>query len=169
MDTALIVFVIVTSVAVVLQMAILAAMYFQMRETSERVTKFMEEFRGRVSPILTRVDLLVNETQPRIVEIVTDASEVAHIARSQAQKFDRIVTESLDRFRMQLLHADQILTGALETIEDTGSSFKRNVEGPVRQATAIIRGIKTGIEFFRNRRTNGEAAVAETSDEGLFI
>lgn len=169
MDTALIAFVIVTSVAVVLQMAILAAMYFQMRQANERLTRFMEEFRGRVSPILTRVDLLVSETQPRIVEIVADASEVAHIARSQAQKFDRVVTESLDRFRMQLLHADQILTGALETIEDTGSSFKRNVEGPVRQATAIIRGIKTGIEFFRNRRTNGEPAVAETSDEGLFI
>jgi hypothetical protein len=168
-ETALIAFVIVTSVAVIIQMAILAGMYIQMRQANERVATLLNEFQARVNPILTHVDRLVSETQPRIVEIVADASEVAHIARSQAQKFDRVVTESLDRLRMQLLHADQILTGALETIEDTGSSFKRSVEGPVRQASAIIRGIKTGIEFFRNRRTNGEAAVAETSDEGLFI
>ena len=169
METALIAFVIVTSIAVVIQMLILLGMYREIRQTNARFSKILTDLDSRVSPILVKVDSLVGDTQPRIVEMVTDASEVVHIARSQAQKFDRVLTEALDRFRMQLLHADQILTGALETIEDTGSTFKRSVEGPVRQATAIIRGIKTGIDFFRNRRTNGEAAVAETSDEGLFI
>lgn len=169
METALIVFVSVTSIAVVIQMLILLGMYREIRQTNERVTKLLSNLETRVTPILIKVESLIGDTQPRIVDMVTDASEVVHIARSQAQKFDRILTEALDRFRMQLLHADQILTGALETIEDTGTSFRRTVERPVRQATAIIRGIKTGIEFFRNRRVNGEAAVAETSDEGLFI
>ena len=108
-------FVLIAAVAFVFQTVIFAAMFFTMKRAAERMARVVNDIHGRVNPILSRIDFLVGETQPRIVNMVTDASEVVHIARSQAQKMDRVLTEALDRMRIQLIHADQILTGALES------------------------------------------------------
>ena len=170
METTLIIFVVVTSVAVVIQAAILVGMFSQIRALSARLLTVMDELHTKVTPVIERVDDLLRETKPQIVSMVSDASEVVGIARSQAQKVDRVLTETLDRTRIQLIHMDQLLTGLLETIEETGSSIRKTVSGPVRQATAIIRGIKIGLDVLRTgRRPAGEASVADTSDEGLFI
>ena len=75
--------------------------------------------------------------------------------------------------RLQLIHADQILTGALEAVEDAGSQVRRTIIGPVQSATAVIRGIQTGLEFFRSRRRprseRASAHAGDQPDENLFI
>ncbi len=171
METTLIIFVVVTSVAVVIQAAILVGMFSQLRHLNERLLSVIDEIHTKVTPVISRVDDLIRETKPGIVGMVSDASDVVSLARSQAIKFDRVVTETMDRMRIQLIHMDQLLTGALETVEETGSSIRKTIEGPVRQATAIIRGIKMGLEVLRSgRRPAGEnPASSDTSDEGLFI
>jgi len=44
------------------------------------------------------------------------------MARSQAQKLDRVLSETIERFRLQLIHVDRILTGATETLEKPAAS-----------------------------------------------
>lgn len=161
-------FVIVTALAVVVQMAILAAMFLQFRRINERMSRIADDLHAKTTPILSRLHVLLEDTQPRISSMVADAAEVAHLARSQAQKVDRIFTEAVDRLRAQLIRADQILTGALEAVEDTGTKFRRTVMGPVQEATALIKGIKVGLDFFRSQRRPPERG-GEHQDEGLFI
>jgi hypothetical protein len=161
-------FVIVTALAVVLQMAILAAMYLQFRQMNERMTRIATDLQARMHPILTRLQLLLEETQPKIASIVADAAEVAHLARGQAQKVDRIFTEAVDRLRLQLIHADQILTGALESVEEAGSKLRRTLWRPMHEASAFVKGVKIGLDFFRARRREPERA-GEQQDEELFI
>jgi hypothetical protein len=168
MESWLIVFVIVTSVAVVLQMLILLGMYLQFKQTSERMMRSINDLESRVTPILSRVQLFLDETAPRMTGIVADASEIVHLARGQAQRIDRVFTEAMDRLRGQLIHVDQILTGTLETIEETGSRLRRTVWAPVQQASALIRGIQAGLDFFRSRRRPAQSGE-EQPDEGLFI
>jgi phage-related protein len=165
-------FVVIIAVAFVLQTVILAAVYFQTKKSSENITRIANDLHARIAPVISRVELLVGETQPRIVTMVNDASEVVHIARNQAQKVDRVMTEALDRIRVQLLHTDRILTGVLETVEEVGSSTRRTLMGPIQQASAVIRGIKTGIDVLRSFRRPSDGASgtpSEPSDEGLFI
>lgn len=168
MDSWLPFFVIVTALAVVLQMAILAAMYVQFRHMNQRMTRIATDLHARINPILTRLQILVEDTQPRITSMIADAAEITHLARSQAQKMDRIFTEAVDRLRVQLIHADRLLAGALEAIEDTGWKVRRTIWGPVHQASAFIKGVKTGLDFFRSRRRPPEQS-GEHQDEGLFI
>jgi vacuolar-type H+-ATPase subunit H len=167
------VFIVVTALAVVLQAAVMTAMYFLARRTTERVERTVSNMEARVEPILTRVQYLIEDAQPRISSAIADAAEITHLARSQAQKVDRVFTETLDRARMQLAHADQILTGALEAVEDAGSQIRRTVVGPINSASAVIRGIQTGLEFFRSRRRRPHSEAAGASgdhpDENLFI
>ncbi len=160
-------FVAVTALAVVLQMAILAAMFFQIRRLSEQMTRILGDFQSRMNPILARLQLLMEDTQPRLSSMMADVSEIVHLARGQAQKVDRVFTEAVDRLRSQLLHADQILSGTMEAVEVAGSKIRRTVLGPVQQASALIKGIQAGLEFFRTKGRAREGAAEQ--DEGLFI
>lgn len=174
METTLIVFVVVTSVAVVIQAAILVGMFSQMKKLNERLLGVLDEVHTKVTPVISRVDDLIRDTRPQIVGMVSDASDVVSIARGQAIKVDRVLTETIDRMRLQLIHMDQLLTGLLETIEDTGSTMRKTLSGPVKQASAIIQGIRVGLDVLRSRRGNSappsdDIGVSETSDEGLFI
>jgi signal transduction histidine kinase len=162
-------FVMVTSLAVVVQAVTLAAIYLQLRRQGRRVEQMAQELQARVSPILSRVQLLVEEVHPQISSMVADAAHITHLARTQVQHADRVVGEAIDRLRMQLVHTDQILTGTLETVEETGLHIRRAILGPVQSVSALVRGIQTGLEFFRGNRRRTEAPPAETPDESLFI
>jgi len=162
-------FVILASLAMVLQAATLAAIYLQLRRQGRRVEQMAQELQARVNPILSRVQLLVEEVHPQISNMVADAAHITHLARTQVQHADRVVGEAIDRLRMQLVHTDQILTGALETVEETGLHIRRAVLGPVQSVSALVRGIQTGLEFFRGNRRRAEAPQAEAQDESLFI
>ncbi|HYA98441.1 MAG TPA: DUF948 domain-containing protein [Methylomirabilota bacterium] len=169
MPTWVAIFIAATALAVVLQTAILAALFIQLRRGMERTNRILQDFQARVGPILTRVQILLEDTQPRISEMVSDAAHVVYLARAQAQKVDRIFSDATDRLRNQLLYADRILTGALETVENVGSGLRRNVMGPVQKASALVQGIKVGLDFFRSRRKAESAAEAAEQDDELFI
>jgi len=164
-------FVIVTALAVVLQAIILIALFVQLRRTAVRVEQTIADLNTRIAPILSRVQILVEDVSPRIAGIVSDASELSRMARGQAQRVDRILSETLERLRLQLIHVDQILTGAMETVEEAGSRLRQTVWLPVMRATALIRGVQTGLEFFRSsRRRNGPVEPpSDQQDEGMFI
>ena len=164
-------FVVVTALAVVLQATILVALFLQLRRTAARVEQTLTDLNARLTPILSRVQLLVDDVSPRISGIVSDASELTRLARGQAQKVDRILTETLERLRLQLIHVDQILTGAMEAVEEAGSKLRQTVWAPMVKATALVRGIQTGLEFFRAVRSGRQPLEppSEQRDEGMFI
>ncbi len=166
-------FSIVSAIALIVQVAILGALFFEVKRTMVKVNKLSDDMNTRVSPMITRVQLLLDDTQPKITNMVNDASHVVYLARGQAQKVDRLVTDASDRLRGQLVHADRILTGALEAVEDAGIQMRRSVLGPVKQASALLTGIKVGLDMLRNRRKGAGTAPPdepfEQQEEELFI
>ena len=167
-------FVMVTALAIVLQAIILIALFIQLRKTAARIEQIVGDLNTKLSPLISRVQILVEDVSPRLTGIVADASEIVRLARGEAQKVDRILSEALERLRMQLIHVDHILTGAMEAVEEAGSHLRQTVWGPVVKATALIRGIQAGIDFFRTvRQRRGPVDSVETSaeqqDEGMFI
>lgn len=161
-------FVIVAAVSLFIQMLIFGAMFLTIRRLSKRMEEIADDLQRRVNPVISRLQMLVEEAQPRISGMISDAAEITHVARNQVQRVDRVLTEAVDRLRMQLVHADQILTGALETVEETGARIRSSVWRPVQSVTALVRGIQTGLEFYRGRRRHAEG-VSEQQDEELFI
>ena len=72
--------------------------------------------------------------------------------------------------RGQLVAVDRILTGTLEAVEDAGSQVRRSFWAPVQKASAIVQGIKIGLDVLRSRRASSPArdTSVEQEDE-LFI
>jgi len=163
-------FCIVAAVALVVQVAILTMLFFQLRRTTENVNRLVGDLHSRVGPILTRAQILLDDTQPKISSMVNDASHIVYLARGQAQKLDRVFTDAADRLRGQLVHADRILTGTLEAVEDAGSKFKHNFWRPVQKASALVQGIKVGLDLLRSRRGRRSGdEPREQQEEELFI
>jgi len=164
------IFSIVAAVALVAQVAILIGLFVQLKRTTESINRMVTDLHSRMGPILTRTQILLDETQPRISNLVEDASHIVYLARAQAQKIDRVFTEASDRLRGQLVRADRILSGTLEAVEDAGAQVRRSFLGPVQKASAIVHGIKIGLDVLRSRRREQESVrdVAEQEDE-LFI
>lgn len=162
-------FVALTSLAVVIQALLLAALYFEIRRTSKQLARTVDELHSRLLPILTRVQILVEDAQPRIAGMVSDVSHIVHLSRGQAQKVDRVFTDALDRLRGQVVHGDRIMVGVLEALEEFGSKFRNSVWGPVFKASALIKGFKVGLDFFRDRRRSPQAEAESQTEEELFI
>jgi hypothetical protein len=162
-------FSIVAAVALVVQVVILTALFFQLRRTTENMNRLVGELHSRVGPILTRVQILLDDTQPKISGMVNDASHIVYLARGQAQKIDRVFTDAADRLRGQLVHADRILTGTLEAVEDAGAKFKHSFWRPVQKASALVQGIKVGLDLLRSRRRRSGDEPREQQEEELFI
>src|SRR5437879_13914273 len=106
-------FSIIAAIALVVQVVILTALFFQLRRTSENMNRLMGDLHARVGPILTRVQILLDDTQPKISNMVNDASHIVYLTRGQAQKLDRVFTDAADRLRGQIVHIDRILAGTL--------------------------------------------------------
>lgn len=164
-------FIVVAALTLIVQAGILVLLFFQLRKTTESVNRMVGDLHSRLGPILTRTQIMLDETQPKISALVEDASHIVYLTRTQAQKFDRIATEASDRLRGQLVHIDRILTGTLEAVEDAGAQVRRSFWGPVHKASALVQGIKIGLDVLRSRRSAPSTAsdnAVEQEDE-LFI
>jgi len=165
-------FSIVAAIALVVQVGILIGLFLQLRKTTESINRMVTDLHTRMGPILTRTQIMLDDTQPKISALVEDASHMVYLARVQAQKMDKVFTEASDRLRGQLVRADRILTGTLEAVEDAGAQVRRNFLGPVQKISAVVHGIKIGLDVLRSRRREpegrGEREGVEQEDE-LFI
>jgi uncharacterized protein YoxC len=163
---------IVVAISLVVQVSILAALFFTTRRTMQKLDKTVSDLNAKAGPILTRVQILLDDTQPRISTMVSDASHIVYLARGQAQKMDRVFTEAADRFRGQIVQLDRILTGTMEAVEDAGAQFKQSFWRPMQKASALVQGIKIGLDLLRARRAaTGPAGKEEAPEheEELFI
>ena len=166
----LILFIVVAMAALIVQAVILTALFFEVRRTTENVNRLSSDLQSRIGPILTRLQILLDDTQPKISSMVNDAAHVVYLARGQAQKIDRVFTDAADRLRGQLMHADRILTGTLEAVEDAGAKFSHSFWRPVQKASALVQGIKVGLDLLRSRRRRRSGDDSrEQQEEELFI
>ena len=164
------IFSLVAAAALIVQVVILAALFFRLRKTTENMDRLVGDLHSRVGPILTRVQILLDDTQPKISSMVNDASHIVYLARGQAQKIDRVFTDAADRLRGQLVQADRILTGTLEAVEDAGAKIKHSFWRPVQKASALVQGIKVGLDILRSRRRRRQGdEPREQQEEELFI
>ena len=163
-------FIVVAALTLIVQAGILVLLFFQLRKTTESVNRIMGDLHSRMGPILTRTQIMLDDTQPKIAALVEDASQIVYLTRTQAQKFDKIATEATDRLRGQLVHLDRILTGTLEAVEDAGSQFRRSFWGPVHKASALVHGIKIGLDVLRARRSApAQNDTTVEQEDALFI
>jgi len=67
------------------------------------------------------------------------------------------VNDMLDRARLQVIRADEMVTRAMDQVEDTTEKVAHTVTSPVRHASGLVQGITAGLGayFGQKRKRDG--------------
>jgi hypothetical protein len=159
MQNLTVLFIAITGIAVVLQAVVLTAMYLAMRQSSTRMESIASEVKTKALPALESTHALLTEIRPRLQVIAENLEDATTILRDQVHRVDATVTDIVDRSRLQVIRADELLSRTLDRVEQTSDLVHKTVVSPVRQFSGLLHGITAGIEFLlgnRGRR-NGDS------------
>src|SRR3984957_5826810 len=173
MENLTMVFIAVTAAAVLLQAGILAALYLAMRKSSARMEALALEVKTKAVPTLETAQAMLTELRPGLTMITDNLTETTISVRAQVERMDATVSDAVDRARLQVIRADELLSRTLDRVEETSDIVHQTVVSPVRQFAGLIQGVTAGIEFLlggRGRRNGGsrEARRPVPQDE-MFI
>jgi|ERR1700722_1996539 len=152
------VFIALTGLAVLLQAGVLAAMYLTMRQTIAQVEALATEVKTKVMPAAEQAREILAELGPKLQVIADNLEESTTAMRDQVLRVDAAVTDVVDRGRLQVIRADELLSRTLDRVEQTSDMVHKTVISPVRQFSGLMQGITVGLEYLfggRSRKTNG--------------
>jgi hypothetical protein len=164
MDEKLTIFIAVTSVAVVLQMLILAGMFFTLRALAAHVKTVTEEVKAQAFPALESakaiqadIKRILDTSAPKVELVLDNAAAITTTAHAGIGRVESTVNDILDRARLQVIRADEMVTRAMDTVEDTTEKVAHTVTSPVKHANGLVQGITTGLGayFGQRRKRNG--------------
>lgn len=167
MNTLLIVFIVVTALAVVIQAGILVGMYVAMRKTSGKVELLAEEVRTKVIPTAQLAQEMIAELRPKLLTVADNVSASTTVLRTQLERLDATLTDIVDRTRLQVIRADEFVNSTMDKLEETREAVERTVVSPVKHLTGIMHGLSVGLEAFLGHRR--ERATATVPQDEMFI
>jgi phage terminase large subunit-like protein len=150
----------VTSAAVVLQACVLLGMYLAMRKTSAKIEALADEVRTKVLPTAEIAYSMLVDLRPQVESVIADVSESTAMVRTQLGRLDATVNDVVDRARLQVIRADDMLSRTLDRVEQTTDMVHSSVVSPIRHVAGMIQGLTVALEYLagaRRRRRNGAA------------
>jgi malonyl CoA-acyl carrier protein transacylase len=163
----LIAFVALASVALFVQACVLAGMFVALKKTSAKVEALAEEMKNKVIPAAELAHSVITELRPKIELVMDNVSVSTTAIRTQVERMDAALTDIVDRTRLQVIRADEFVTGTMDKLEETRDAVERTVVSPVRYISGLAHGVSVGVEaFFGRRRSRNGSNVQQ--DE-MFI
>src|SRR5258708_24769682 len=108
-DNLLRVFIALTAFAVVIQAGILVALYLAVRKSAARMEALATEVTSKTLPTLEPAQSIMIELRPKIETIASNAVDSTTILRVQLGRLDSTLSDILDRTRLQVIRADELL------------------------------------------------------------
>ena len=167
MDDKLTIFIAVTAGAVVLQMLILAAMYFTIAKVTAHLKSAADEVKTQVLPLVDSAKALQNDIKkivetsaPKIELVLDNSAAITTTAHAGLGRVESTLNDVLDRARLQVIRVDEMVTRAMDTVEDTTEKVAHTVTSPVKHASGVVQGISAGLSayFGQGRKRPGGPA-----------
>jgi hypothetical protein len=168
-DTHLSYFIAATTFAVVIQAGILVALYLAVRKSTARMEALATEFKEKALPTMETAQSMITELRPKIESLTTNVSESSTLVRNQLTRLDATLTDVLDRTRLQVIRADELLNRTMDKVEETSEVVHKTVVSPLRQVSGLMTAISTGVEvFLGQKRRQPKNGMGVPQDE-MFI
>ncbi len=163
----LIFFVALTAIALLVQAGMLVGMYLAMRKTGARMEALADEVKTKLLPTAETAQAMMIDLRPKIENILTNASDSSSLIRAQMQRMDAVLNDILDRTRLQVIRADELVTRTIDRVENTTEIVHKTVVSPVRQISGLVQGVTTGLEFLIGGRRNRDGS--RVAQDEMFI
>jgi methyl-accepting chemotaxis protein len=117
-----------------------------------------ERAEAKVSPMLDKTKVLVDELGPKVRTITTNVEQLSYTVRTKVDEFsataeeiNRTVKEANKRTQEKVARVDGMVNEALNTAQNVSRTVQESVRKPVQQIAGIIAGLKRGIETWAER------------------
>lgn len=162
-------FVIVAAVAIVLQFVILLAMYAAVRKSQKRVEGITEALTKHGVPALEAAHTFFLENAPKVSTILDNVSTSTGTVNRQIERVDATVTDIVDRTRLQVIRADELVTRTLDRVEETTDFVHHRVLTPIRYAAGLIQGVGAGLGALVGNIKGSKNGPRKNGDGQMFI
>ncbi len=171
LETLLIIFIIVTAVAVVIQAGIMVALYFSVKKSSARMESLANQVQTRALPALETAQTMLQEYRPKVDTILANLAETSTAVKEQVNNVNTNVTETLERARIQIARVDDLISRTLDRVEDATALVHQSVVSPIRQASGILQGVTMGLAtlFGRGPYARAKRGGGVPNREDMFI
>ena len=167
-NTVITIFVVVAAVAIVLQLAILFALYKAMRQSSAKMEGIAARLELQAGPVLTKANAILQDAQPKIATITANLEATSVSIRTHVGNIGEATSEIAERARMQAARLDDLILNTAHKVEATSELLQEKVLSPMRRVRAVVSALNAGLSFLkstRSRRANSDGA----EDEEMFI
>ena len=167
-NTALTASLVLVAIAVLLQAGSMLGIWLAVRKLPQQVETLRSDVKQRLDPIVQSATEIVANSREPIAKITANLADISKLLRDRTASADQVAAEALEKTRAQITRVDGMITDVVERLETTAETVQRGVMGPVQELSAVVKGIRSGLEylFARRRVTNVSEA---TQDEQLFI
>ena len=168
-DNLLRIFIAVTTFAIVVQAGIMVGLYLAVRKSTAKMDALATEVKSKALPMMETVQSMLVEMRPKIDVMTTNFSESSALVRNQLGRIDAALTDALDRTRLQVIRADELLNRTMDKVEETSEIVHKTVISPLRQVNGLMAAISTGVEVFLGQRRRHPKNGAGVPQDEMFI
>ena len=174
-QTTLLAVVVVIAALLVLQTIALVGLVLALRKLSVRVAALMvitEDAVRDVGPALRAASEMMAESKEKMGLVSQNLLEVSKLTKQQATRIDGVMSDVSDRLRLQVIRFDRLVSDTVSRVEETTELVQNSIVQPIRELSAVLAGVRSGLEFlFRRNRSRADRAAPgrATQEEELFI
>jgi hypothetical protein len=168
-DNLLRIFIAATTFAVVIQAGIMVALYFAVRKSTEKMEALATQVTTKTLPTLETVQEILVDLRPKLDVISVNLSESSNLLRNQLGRIDATLADVLDRTRLQVIRADELLNRTMDRVEETSEIVHKTVISPLRQVNGLMTAISTGVEVFLGQKRRHRKNGAGVPQDEMFI
>jgi ABC-type transporter Mla subunit MlaD len=165
------VFVGITAFSFLLQSLAIWGIYGRLKQVTARVDELSGDVKNKLASVSENVQQVLNAAKP-ILETTQKLNEnlvsVSAMVKHRAIDVDRFAQETTDTLRTQLARIDEVVDTTSRKIQHVVATWHQGVITPAFELAALIKGVKTGFEFFFSRKTGRTPSRSQQDDE-LFI
>ena len=155
--------VVVAAIAMVFQAVLLLGVYKTSKATRDQAALIA----GYVESFVETAQRTLEQSRRQISDVATKTGEVLDLTHKQLVRIDEVLGEAASRARSQMDRTELILDDTLSRLHETTALLHRGILRPIREINGVAAGIQAALAcLFRGQRLTVERA---THDEEMFI
>ena len=159
---------ILVAIAVLLQAVAMLGMWLLFRRIPEQIEGVRNDIKQRLDPLTQSALEIVDNSREPLRTISSNLVEISRMLHERTTNMDALMADAIDKTRLQIIRVDQMVSDLVVKVENTADAVQRGVLGPINEVNALVKGVKSGLEFLFTRRRVTNVSEA-TQDEQLFI
>ncbi len=160
----------IVAVSLLLQSLAFWGIYRSVRQMSARIDKLANDFTRKTESLTSKTEAMLSSVRgfvDKLEGMQANLTATTEIIQRRVVEIDAFLEDTATSARRQVARLQAVVENASARVEETFETLERRVLTPVNEVSAIITGVKTGLDVLLRKR--GRPVNTSRQDEEMFI